>query len=271
MADKDITKVRPNAIQVPQPSFMEEDKGKGVEELRHFVTPSRLKIVQKQSDDKLLQEFGNGYVILQKGDGSTEVIAKMVYDDKGNPIKGEPFMFTPVFFFAEYVEWNPRGTEPAIRGRTLNKFDDIALRSKNPETRSRPHPTAKGEIACSEQLNFLVVIDGQTEPAIMTFARGSHKRGRALCNLIQMRKSPLYGCRIEGMVAPDSNEKGSWWSFDGQNPPEGESPWVTDEAKYAAFKATNEEFQDLHVNSRLRPVYEEEVSRPDDNAPTSEF
>jgi len=132
MAEKDITKVKANTA-LSAPDFM-HGAPRGTEELGHYVIPARLKIVQKQSSDELLQEFGQGYVIIMKGDGSAEEVAKMKFDEKGNPVSSEGFNFVPLFFFVEYVCWNPiqlKGVAPAIRSRSLDPRSEVALKAKS--------------------------------------------------------------------------------------------------------------------------------------------
>lgn len=241
-----ITKVEPNPGLVA-PGYM-KDAPRGTVELGQYVIPPRIKIVQKQASEELLEQYGVGDIIVIHGDGSTELIAEMGHDKKGRPTgDSDGFLFTPLYFFVEYVTWNPiemKGRVPAIADRTLDKQHPIAVKSRSAETRHEPHPAdPKYHIRHVEHLNFMCLIENVEEPVILSFARGSHKDGRALANLIKMRHAAIYGCIFQCKPAFRENEQGSWWVPEVFNPPaEISDPWV-DEDQFEINKQLHLEMQ----------------------------
>lgn len=247
---EEIIKANP---QLPAaPDFM-GDAPKGTEQLAQYVTPDRFKILQKSAKNpELMQRYGSGFCIIVKGDGSSEQVAAMEYDNKGNPSKAEPFIFTPLFFFSEYIHWAPDGSEQLILGRSLDPTSEIGMKARSMQYRDR-----KSETYC-EHLCFVSRIEGFAEPVIIGFSRGTHKDGRLLCNLLKSRKAPIYGCRIQASVAKRFDDQGhDWWSLDFVNP---EQPWITDGDEFNRNLAEHKDFQEAHAAAILRPSYDEEES-----------
>ncbi len=254
-----VTKVKPNdALAVPD--YMADDRS-GTEELAQYVVPPRIKIVQKQSDNELLDLFGEGTVICSP---QNIVVAEMGTNTQGRPVvdDAKPFFFVPVFFFTEYCTWNPlemKGQLPAIRERSFDPDSDIAKKARNADTRMETcSENDKYQIRHVEHLNFVVVIvddEALSEtPMILTFARGEHGSGRNLAGLVRMRKAPLYGCVFEATVAARSNQMGEWYGLNVTNPAT-RSGWVEQE-QFDALQAVHEEFKKLHHDMLVRPDYD---------------
>jgi len=276
---EEITKVTPN-LAMPLPSFMEGDEIQGIEELRQYISPPYIKIVQKQAGAELLAAFGVGDVILSP---SNAVITEMETDAKGRIVEGSvsKFKFVPIVFWTEWCTWNPiklKGQEPAITYRTTDSNDPIVAKARSKQLRFEPHPKhpddPKYNIRHVEHLNFLVVLYGHglgQEPVVLSFAKGEHFSGSKFAGLIKMRKASLYGCVFEAVVAHRPGDgSGDWYGLDIVNPADS-VPWVTEE-EYAEFKKLHEDFDKLREESKIRPTYEAE-SNKDDVAvePTEEF
>lgn len=265
---REITKVPAGKIAVPD--FMKSDEVDSLVVLRQYVTPRRVKVVQKQASDDLLEEFFVGDVIITP---DKELVCEMTRDENGRATgESEGFLLTPVCFFTEYCTWNPfelKGTAPCIIARSLDPNGKIARKAKNPETRFEPHPKdEKLMIRHVEHLNFLCLVDGcnDDQAVILTFDRGDHAAGRAFCDLIVLRKGPMYGGIYKANINYRENEHGSWWGIDVSNPPIDESePWVSED-RFAEFKKTYEYFAKLHNEARLQVQYEES-----DQGDTGEF
>lgn len=259
---REITKVPAGEI-APPPDFMKPDETAGLSVVKQYVTPRRLKIVQKSSNTELLDEFFVGDVIITP---DNDLVVEMGRDDKGRPAgEGDGFLFTVVSFFVEYCTWNPfelKGRAPAIIDRSLNSSSMIARKAKSMDMRFEPHPTeANLKIRHVEHLNFLVLVEGRDDdlPVILTFDRGDHKAGRAFCDLIAMRKGPIYGGVYKADVNWRENEFGDWWGIDVGNPAIDESePWVTED-RYPFLKKTHEYFAKLHSEELVRVNYEEDA------------
>ena len=78
---KEITKVKGGEIITPE--YMKEVKDLGISALKEYVTPRRLKIVQKQSSDDLLSKYGVGDVIVTP---QNDMVSRMERDKDGRPV-----------------------------------------------------------------------------------------------------------------------------------------------------------------------------------------
>ncbi len=256
------------------PVHMQDVEDTGIQELAAYVIPPRIKIVQRSSDDELLDRFNVGDVILSP---ANQLVCAMEVDNKNRPTgECEGFLFTPLFFFPEWIVQNPiqlRGKAPFIRERSLDSASKIAQFAKNPSLRVQPHPTDDNmQIRYTECLNFIVSIPGIEGSPIMTFARGSHGKGSAFCSLAKQRKAPLYGCVFQAHLTEMKNDQGSWWVLEIANPDGKQSPWVDDEEQFAENKKAFEELKQAHLDARIVPDYDDSSEEgvptgPDDEVP----
>lgn len=248
------------------PDFMVEDGADaGIENLRDFIIPPRLKIVQKQSDALLEAGFSVGDLVVMP----SRLLFTGMTDDKK---VGAPFNFVPVFFFPEWCVWNPyelKGQMPAIRERTLDSKSPLMKKSRDPALRQEvcPEvPTKDGKtlyIRYVEHLNFMILRQDQDSdtfetPMILSFARGEYMTGSGFLSLISMRKAKSYGCVFEGQsrFRPDKG-KGSWFGVDVTNPSE-LGPFVTDRDVYERYKALNADLTKAHEERRIVVDYEDD-------------
>ena len=240
---KDITHVNPAEL---APSWLNDVKIEGLEEIKQYVSPPWLKVVQKQSDDKLLEHHNVGDVILSP---TNQHVCN----------NSEQFAFVPIFFYTEYCTWNPisaRGTLPAIRDRSFDSSSTIAEKARNSQLRFEVIDGQ--ECRHVEHLNFIIIIQGTNacagEPIIMSFARGEHFSGKNLCSLIKMRKASPFYCVFSAGLSIRSTPQGNWWGLDIVNPQE--SPWI-DKTDVEKFKELYEEFKELHASASIRANYVE--------------
>lgn len=219
-----------------------EDKPQGVSDIKNYVRPPRLKIVQFQKSDAY-----------DKFDPGTLIIVPQC------AVINMPFTFTPLFFFPEWCAWNPiqmRSMLPVIRERTFNPQSSLAAKSKNSSQRTFDCPENK-EYKCTikEHLNFLVMIHGNTDvqniPVVMTLISGEYKTGQKLLSMIQLRNASIYACIFEANVdksKPRVNELGKWFGFDFINP---DKPWVEKEAEFNVYKILHESYANSHANQAI--------------------
>lgn len=210
------------------PDYMREDGQLGLTQVSQYIRPPMLKVVQKQADDELIKEFGIGSVIALP---AKQLVYTMGEDGIG---------FTPLLFYVEWCQWNPmelKGSAPAIRERTTDPRSPLAAKAQNQKTWMEPHPENPGLFVRNvEHMNFLVMLhiddpDLNRMPVLMTFARGEHRTGRSLCNLITMRRAPIFGGQYmfttssgQDSNPPRVNPKGSWAGFDIENHPDPHVP-----------------------------------------------
>lgn len=268
------------ALAIPD-YMLADDVDTGVEAMVQYVVPPRLKIVQKTSDNELQNEFPAGSVLLVP---QKKLIARMHYDGPKS-IEGETFLFTPLFFFTEFIEYNPiqmRGQLPTIRERSFDPSSALAARARDVKACKTPCPQ-NTTYTCHavECLNFIIAIKEEgrswldSSICIMTFQRGEFRTGTALITLITGRRirgkvAPLYG-GVYAAKVPGSqreNEQGSWYGFDINNPdPEVHGPAFHLPEDFAAMKQLYTQYKELFDKKLIRPDYDD--ARPTDASATT--
>lgn len=248
------------------PDYM-KDADHGTDDLDKFVVPPRLQIMQKLSPDRLVDSFGVGAVVVMP----QELLVAGMSPEK----KGEPFFLIPLFFFAEWISWNPRATKgslPVIRDRSLNISSEVARKARTRETWLEDCPECPGEgksnkIQNSEHLNWVVMlINGHAlegTPMVLSLSRGDHRSGTNFSSLIKMRRAPMYACRFEAVVAERPNALGNWFGFDVTNPSleSGLAPMLgsDDETLFRILEEEHSRLKTAHQENLLRVDYEDVV------------
>lgn len=234
------------------PDFIPDaDRRDGLEHIGEFVRPPRARVCQALSKD-LTHKFNEGDIVVLP---QMEMLAAVKLNENGKPKHekvdaGESFSFTPVFFWPEWVCWNPREVtnEPAIHERTVDKSNPLVAKCRNRDLWFEPHPTVpEYQRRNVEHLNFLIVPhDGMFigVPMVVSFSRSEHKAGSQFCALLAMRKGPIYACNFRGSVGYRENESGAWYGIDVVNPEE--EPFVQSKELYDYFKAMHQEFKSAH-------------------------
>lgn len=250
------------------PAYLQEEDRLGTDELKHFVSPPRFKVIQSLSRSDLREQFNVGDLLAMP---MGVLVSPIELNDKGKPTDvGRPFTFVPVFFFAEWITWNPREAQdkPMIAARSLDPRSEIAVKARDPNLRKE----ASG-VRHQEHMNFVVLIDDEENPmhmtpAIMGFARGEHKAGTNFASLARMAKAPLMSRRYTGQVRKRENAQGEWYGITVTNPPDGIEPWVSKDL-FEMLKAQHLEFKQAHEEQRVRVEYDEE-EQPDDGGSSRE-
>ncbi len=255
----EMTKADPNL-----PAFMSpDDVDMGTENLAEFIRPPRLRVVQALSKT-LKDEFCEGDTVVLP---QRVLMAANVLNETGRPSTskvsaGEKWHFVPLFFWAEWITWNPREItdEDAIVERTTDRNSPLVAKCRDSNLWSEPIPgklDKNGNPLClrhCEHLNFLVmpldtVMAGT--PVCISFSRSEHKVGSSFAALIKMRKAPLFGCIFEASSGYRENPQGAWYGLDVRNPAEDHDSLVSDEDLYNNFKAAHEEFKKAHAANMI--------------------
>lgn len=265
--DTDITEVRGNAAMVPK--YMQKKEIVGVSEVSAYITPPRIKVVQRQADAELLETFSDGDVILTP---SNTLILEMPRGPKGKIKRSgdEGFFITVLFFFPEFLTWNPislKGKAPAIRGRSMDPGGEIARKARNADTRTEDIDGV--EVRHVEHLNFVVLVHDHPDlkdPVLLTFDRGNWVGGKNFCNLIAARHAAIFAGNYKVILEQRSNDMGTWWVMTVVNPPaEEKEPWVSQE-DYDNLAALHHQYSEFHKSAKLRVEYSqtapEEVAVP---------
>lgn len=237
------------------PAFIsqDEDAKQANELLSQYVQPPRMKIVQPTTKPPLSERFSPGDLLLMP---SETLVAN----------RGEPFLFTPLFFFPEWITVNPLGSDQFIRERTYDPESDLATKARDPKRRKEPCPEdASKTISHRESLVFIVALhleEFAESYAALSFARAEHKKGTALASSIKMSGVPMYGTIWEGKVSQRSNAEGQWFGVD-TGPPHGTSRFVQDKELYEKYKAAHADFRDAYLNNKIKmDSDEEELTEP---------
>lgn len=247
-------------------SWMEQYQGDQTQvnaALDDYKILPRLKLIQGLSDQKLQDEFGVGAVVLSPGN---VLVAK----------KQQPFTFTPVFFFPEFLKCSDREDTASlfIVARSFDPTSEIALRARDPEKRTEGYgeKNAKGEFQYHytyvEVLNFPGFItqedhDLRGVPMVLVFAKGEFTKGRALIQALSLRrvngkKVPMFLQRWK--LSSGLRERGTrrWWGLDFENPAE---PYVApDHVPFLSGQA--KDLEEFFRKEKLRVAGDVEEETP---------
>ena len=265
MAKTGIKKIEPQSMALQKPDWLVDQPVEGLEELKQYVRPPFLKVVQKAAGEDLLSKFSKGDLILVP-----QNLLVAAYND-GNP---EHFTFVPIFFYPEFCVRSPielKGQVPFILDRSLDPRSEIAHRCKSPELRTQERYQFNGHtmtVTYVEHLNFVVFMPDHPmfseEAMILSFTKAEWKTGARLSSLIKMRKASVFDCVFEANVCttPRQNAKGSWHGLDIDNPGD-VPPWVSRE-QHETYRAMHLEFKALHQKGLLRVDYDPDQPESDD-------
>lgn len=245
----DLVKPKAGAL-AAAPDFMQADGVAGTAELVNKMRPSWLKLVQKQSADELLTDFGMGSLVL-----TPEKRLVWAPGDK-------PRRIIPIFHFSEYLKFSSlllKDTEPMIVERSFDPNSETARKANDPRLWEEMHPAHQGDSRYSYRyvhaLVFMCVFqdpDLQSPlPFTISFSKASFSTGQSLAGKVVMRRAPLYGCVFELSVdpRPRKNTKGEWRELLIENP--AEEPWVKDPEEYAKYKQLHERLVALHAAGEI--------------------
>lgn len=269
---KEIQKVESAPRPLVTPDFMRE-ADKGLELVRQYVVPPRLKIIQKSASNDLFEHYGLGDVIIVP-DGITVLSPERA--NNGRPtLEDEPFfLFCPLFMFPEWVAWtdyNTRGNAPVIMDRTTDP--NHPLRAKCKSQRFRDEKVNGVLVHNVEHLNFIVRLldpDIPEKYVILSFARGEWKSGSSFCNLLQLRNAPLYGCVFEASLAyRPGTGKGDWYGLDISNPKDQNIPAFVSAETFKVHQELWKGFAEGHKAGMIRPTYDEDFPEEETAEPTS--
>lgn len=253
------------AMAAQVPDFMREEKSEGGEHLSKYIVPPRLKVIQPTRKDDAYNEFDEGDVVLVP---AKQRLVK----------KEEPFLFTPIFGYPEFLTLNPLelSTLPMIRASSLDPKSDIALKAYNRETRFEKCPEdPRYQIRHVEVLVFLCYLHnmsaGDPQATAITFSKGEIGVGSSLAAMLQARGKPWYGCVFEAKVPKEKrkNTKGQWYGLNVYNPTmPGSSPFVQDRNLYEALRELHNKFKEAHAANLVAVRHDDE--RDDEVGPSSE-
>lgn len=229
---------------IERPSFLPSVDSEIVQKdnalMNQYCKPPRLKIVQASSDPPFKPPFTDKDII---------VIPQMIkIADEGNP-----FSFTPIFYFPDWACWNPykmKATLPTIRESSTDPMSDIARKARNFVKEPCPE-NAEYNIRYCQHHNFYIVLHDIPElrdiPIMFSFIRGEYKTGDSLIGQIQTRQAPKFACRFMGVPADHSGSGESWY---GTDIIDDNQRWV-DERQYARYEKLAKQLEVLYETSQV--------------------
>lgn len=262
----------------------------GLEQLKQYWTPDRIKIVQGQSGEKFKQ-FPVGSVVL---------IPQMI--KVADP--GQPFWVTPIFLFVEFCVWNPYGLKgqlPTIRERTFDANSEIARKARSRKLEDLfavcpdlpPNLKNKKEdqnymLRYCEHINHICVLRRNDKyqdhpanthtniPVIFSFHHSGFYEGKSLATLILNRRVDIYAGQYELSTVDKTNSKGTWKGFNISNPSynSGFSGFVENEEDYLLYKGLYEDLQSKFIGGEIYSGnydYDEDVDVSETGDETKKF
>lgn len=278
--DTDIEKVNTN------PNFLDAytEEDTSLDALKEHRTVPRFKIIQPTTEEELKNTFGTGSAIVRPGD-------TMVCKHSGNQnIEAlESFDFVPLFFFVEWAKWRDlKGTGDMILDKSFDPSSDVAVRSKDKDTRKEAYP---GQEAMAENdpnrmyfqyvehLRFIGAIYGEHPlagtPVTLSFERGEWGQGKNFISAVSLRRRQTTDSETGEKVAkpiplwsqvwrmktvyhnPDALRK--WYGFAFEAAPES----IIKPQEAAAMFGLHKEFKELFEASRLS-VQDDQQESPDE-------
>ena len=223
---------------IERPSFLPSVDSDVVREdnslMNQYCKPPRLKIVQALTAEPFKPPFT---------DKDAVVIPQMI--KVGGD--GEPFSFTPIYFFPSWACWNPlkmKATLPAIREWSTDPNTEVARKARKFIKEPCPE-NAELQLRYCEHHSWYCMIhdveDLKDLPVIFPFVRGGISASQNLIGLIQTRKSPKYACRFQAIVADHKGKEGNWYGFDFIN----DNPLWVEEDSYNKYRKLAEDLKKL--------------------------
>jgi len=245
------------------PDFIAEVQDHGTSELRKYITPPRLKVIQGQRTEKY-KDFNPGELVLAP---QAMLFAR----------NEEPFYFIPLLFYPEWATANPWALKDQlpmfVKGsRTRDPASDVARRARDADLRDadkcldpagNPKLDSKGKECYLKHIEFLtyvIVIVGHPEYTGMmvtvSFAKGEHKVGSSFGLKVDARGCAMWGCIFEGRVPKTErrNSEGAWFGIDVDNPSSPDVPkFVQNRDEFAALTKMHDELVIQAKLDQLRP------------------
>lgn len=116
-------------------------------------------------------------------------------------------VFSPIAMHRKFIKWIPRSEGGGIEYQTTDPKDSRVIE----DTKWGPHgekPT------CTKYLNFLVKLEGETMPIILSFAMTSFQAGRKLYTMCKMAGGDIWARKYRLLALSKTNQMGTFFVFD---------------------------------------------------------
>lgn len=127
-----------------------------------------------------------------------------------NQISKSPFttdIFIPVAMQRKYIKWIPRNEGGGVEYQTNDPKDPRVIK----DTAWGAHgekPT------CTAYMNFLVILEGQTLPIVLSFSMTNYQEGRKLYTMCKMANCDMWMKKYKLGTKSKKNQMGTWFVFD---------------------------------------------------------
>lgn len=242
------------------PAHMQGYEGaSGKESMRGHIIPNLIKAVNDKSEPEVLELFRTGDIIIRP---ANVALVEAKYPDgkargKLEPeMPGRPVLFTPLFFFVEYMCWadyNERGANtPPILERTTDPKSVLARKCESAAMRDETRDGIK--VHNQKHLNFLIVVHEMPElerqTFLLSFARGEFKYGNKMMSLLNLRQGPIFGANMELFANWHQNKKNDRWvGIEARNPVD-KPAWV-DAEMFEWCRTQHQDLRDSYENNLL--------------------
>jgi hypothetical protein len=116
-------------------------------------------------------------------------------------------IFIPIAMQRKYIKWIPRSEGGGIEYQTNNPKDPRVIE----DTKWGPHgekPT------CTAYMNFLILLEGQTLPIVLSFSMTNYQTGRELFTMCKMANCDMWLKKYCLRTKTKKNNMGTWFVFD---------------------------------------------------------
>lgn len=116
-------------------------------------------------------------------------------------------VFIPIAMQRKYIKWIPRSEGGGIEYQTTDPQDPRVIE----DTKWGPHgekPT------CTAYLNFLILLEGNTLPTILSFSMTNYQTGRELYTMCKLANCDMWLKKYRLGTKLKKNNMGTWFVFD---------------------------------------------------------
>lgn len=146
-------------------------------------------------------------------------------------------IFIPIAMHRKFIKWIPRNEGGGIEYQTTNPKDPRVIE----DTKWGPHGEKP---SCTKYMNFLVLLEGQTLPIIISFAMTSFQAGRKLYTMCKMAGGDIWNKKYKLHAVSKSNNMGTFFVFDVTEAGDSsEQDRKTCEALYTTFSGRDLNFE----------------------------
>lgn len=160
-------------------------------------------------------------------------------------------IFIPIAMHRKFIKWIPRNEGGGVEYQTTDPKDPRVVA----DTQWGPHGEKP---SCTKYLNFLVLLEGETLPIVLSFAMTSFQTGRKLYTMCKMAGGDIWNKKYKLLAQSKTNQMGTFFVFDVQEAgATGEREKMIAEQLYDAFSKRDLKF-DMENDQSKAPAQEGE-------------